>query len=183
MCPEVPRDIHTGSRTEVPISRRRMVDWLLGTSLGAFLLSVLYPIARYLVPPASAESSVASVTLPIKASEVKANSGHIFKFGNRPAILIRTARGELRAYSAICTHLNCTVQVPTRHRAHLVRMPRRPLRPQRTQHPGASAPAARDVRRECEERRNRREEDFLATESSCACTSRAFVTGWTRESA
>ena len=110
MCPEVRRDIHTGSRTEVPISRRRMVDWLLGTSLGAFLLSVLYPIARYLVPPASAESSVASVTLPIKASQVKANSGHIFKFGNRPAILIRTARGELRAYSAICTHLNCTVQ-------------------------------------------------------------------------
>jgi Rieske Fe-S protein len=40
---------------------------------------------------------------------VKANTGHIFKFGNRPAILIRTARGDLRAFSAICTHLNCTV--------------------------------------------------------------------------
>jgi Rieske Fe-S protein len=92
------------------MDRRRMVDWLLGTSLGAFLLSVVYPIARYLVPPAAAESSVASVTLPIKASEVKPNSGHIFKFGNRPAILVRTARGELRAFSAICTHLNCTVQ-------------------------------------------------------------------------
>jgi Rieske Fe-S protein len=92
------------------MDRRRMVDWLLGTSLGAFLLSVLYPIARYLVPPAAAESSVANVTLPIKASEVKPNSGHIFKFGNRPAILVRTARGELRAFSAICTHLNCTVQ-------------------------------------------------------------------------
>jgi Rieske Fe-S protein len=96
--------------TDARMSRRGMVDWVLGTSLGAFLLSVFYPIARYLVPPAAAEPSVASVTVPIKASEVKPNTGHIFKFGNRPAILIRTARGELRAFSAICTHLNCTVQ-------------------------------------------------------------------------
>jgi Rieske Fe-S protein len=96
--------------TDARMSRRGMVDWLLGTSLGAFLLSVFYPIARYLVPPAAAEPSVASVTVPIKASEVKTNTGHIFKFGNRPAILIRTARGDLRAFSAICTHLNCTVQ-------------------------------------------------------------------------
>jgi Rieske Fe-S protein len=112
MPPDAPRGTHEGADhvTGVTIGRRRMVDWLLGTSLGAFLLSVLYPIGRYLVPPAAAESSVASVTLPIKASEVKTNTGHIFKFGNRPAILIRTARGDLRAFSAICTHLNCTVQ-------------------------------------------------------------------------
>jgi Rieske Fe-S protein len=102
--------VRTRPPTDAGMSRRGMVDWLLGTSLGAFLLSVFYPIARYLVPPAAAESSVASVTVPIKASDVKPNTGHIFKFGNRPAILVRTARGELRAFSAICTHLNCTVQ-------------------------------------------------------------------------
>ena len=107
-----PSAVHERNGSVVPVafSRRRMVDWLLGTSVGAFLLSVLYPIARYLVPPAAAESSVASVTVPIKASEMKPNTGQVFKFGNRPAILIRTARGELRAFSAICTHLNCTVQ-------------------------------------------------------------------------
>src|SRR5688572_9046048 len=100
MAPNDPRGVHQppASRAPVPITRRRMVDWLLGTSAGGFLLSVLYPIARYLVPPAAAESSVASVTVPIKASEVKPNTGHIFKFGNRPALLIRTARGELRAF-------------------------------------------------------------------------------------
>ena len=46
MPPEDPHGIHTGSMTGVHINRRRMVDRLLGTSLGAFLLSVLYPIAR-----------------------------------------------------------------------------------------------------------------------------------------
>ena len=34
----------------------------------------------------------------------------IFRFGGRPGILIRTPEGELRAFSAVCTHLDCTVQ-------------------------------------------------------------------------
>jgi Rieske Fe-S protein len=91
-------------------TRRGFVNWLLGTSAGAFLISVLYPLARYLVPPPAGESSAASVTLPVKASEVKPNTGQIFKFGSRPAILVRTPAGDLRAFSAVCTHLNCTVQ-------------------------------------------------------------------------
>jgi Rieske Fe-S protein len=87
-----------------------MVNWLLATSAGAFVLSVLYPVSRYLVPPPVGESTAATVTLPLKPQEVKPNTGQIFKFGSRPAILVRTAAGELRAFSAVCTHLNCTVQ-------------------------------------------------------------------------
>ena len=91
-------------------TRRRVVNWILSTSVGAFIVSVLYPVSRYLVPPAVGESSAASVTLPIKPDDLKANTGQIVKFGSRPAIVIRTAAGELRAFSAVCTHLNCTVQ-------------------------------------------------------------------------
>jgi len=91
-------------------SRRKFINWFLATSGGAFLLSVLYPIARYLIPPPAGESAAASVTLPVKPADVKLNSGQIFKFGSRPGILIRTPAGELRAFSAVCTHLNCTVQ-------------------------------------------------------------------------
>ncbi len=89
---------------------RRAVNWFLATSLGAFLVAVLYPVSRYLVPPQVGESTAGTVTLPIKPADVKANSGQIFKFGSRPGILVRTAAGELRAFSAVCTHLNCTVQ-------------------------------------------------------------------------
>jgi len=92
------------------VTRRKFINWFLATSAGAFFLSVLYPIARYLIPPQAGESTAASVTLPIKLADVKSNSGQIFKFGNRPAILVRTPAGELRAFSAVCTHLNCTVQ-------------------------------------------------------------------------
>ncbi len=89
---------------------RRAVNWFLATSLGAFLVAVFYPVSRYLVPPEVGESTAGTVTLPLKAAEVKPNSGQIFKFGSRPGILIRTSAGELRAFSAVCTHLNCTVQ-------------------------------------------------------------------------
>ncbi len=91
-------------------TRRGFLNWFLGTSAGAFLLAVLYPLSRYLIPPTTAESSAASVTLAIKPDDVKTNAGQIFKFGSKPAILVRTPAGELRAFSAVCTHLNCTVQ-------------------------------------------------------------------------
>jgi Rieske Fe-S protein len=91
-------------------SRRQFVNWFLGTSAGAFLLAVLYPVSRYLVPPTAGESAAGTVTLAIKSNDVKPNTGQIFKFGSRPGILVRTAAGELRAFSAVCTHLNCTVQ-------------------------------------------------------------------------
>lgn len=91
-------------------TRRSFLNWFLGTSVGALLLTVLYPISRYLVPPPAGESAAATVTLALKPADVMPNSGQIFKFGNRPGILVRTPAGELRAFSAVCTHLNCTVQ-------------------------------------------------------------------------
>lgn len=91
-------------------ARRRFLNWLLSTTAGAFIASVLYPVLRYLIPPKVAESTAATVTLSINPADVKPNSGQIFKFGNRPGILIRTPPGELRAFSAVCTHLACTVQ-------------------------------------------------------------------------
>jgi Rieske Fe-S protein len=43
-------------------------------------------------------------------TEIEKDSGKIIKFGTKPVILIRTADGQLRAFSATCTHLDCTVQ-------------------------------------------------------------------------
>jgi cytochrome b6-f complex iron-sulfur subunit len=89
--------------------RRSFINYVLGTSLGATALSVVYPIIQFLIPPALSESQQNSV-LAGKGPELKANSAKIFKFGTRPGILVRTFTGELRAFSATCTHLNCTVQ-------------------------------------------------------------------------
>jgi Rieske Fe-S protein len=92
------------------VSRRRFLDWFVGTTGGALSLSILYPVARYLVPPEIEESAARSVALAVRPEDVKPNSGQIFRFGNQPGILVRTPAGDLRAFTAICTHLACIVQ-------------------------------------------------------------------------
>jgi len=82
---------------------------LLGGGLLASAVAFLYPVLRYLVPPAATDLGGDSV-VAAKVGELKANSGKIFRFGSRPGLLVRTADGEYRAMSAVCTHLNCTVQ-------------------------------------------------------------------------
>ncbi len=92
-----------------PQPGRRWVNFLLGGGLAASVVSFLYPAIRYIIPPLVAESTSRSV-VAAKVAELKNNAGKIFKFGSKPALLVRTTDGNYRAYSAVCTHLNCTVQ-------------------------------------------------------------------------
>jgi cytochrome b6-f complex iron-sulfur subunit len=97
------------NETEATVGRRTFINWLLGTSLGATLAAALYPMLRFVIPPEVAESPTNRV-LAGKLSELPPNTGRVFRFGAKPGILLRTPSGEVRAFSAICTHLNCTVQ-------------------------------------------------------------------------
>src|SRR5262245_11005526 len=90
-------------------TRRSFIDFFLSTSLGATALSIFYPVIQFLIPPALSESQQSNV-IAATVKELQPNSAKIFKFGSRPGILVRTADGEFRAFTAICTHLNCTVQ-------------------------------------------------------------------------
>lgn len=98
-----------GAETVKDVSRRRLLDLLLSGSFAAFLGAVFYPVIRYLTPPKISEA-VASSVVAAAVSQVKPNSGKIFRFGSRPGLLIRLPSGEWRAFSAVCTHLGCTVQ-------------------------------------------------------------------------
>lgn len=85
------------------------MQFLLGGGLLASAVAFLYPVLRYLVPPAATDLGGDSV-VAAKVGELKVNSGKIFRFGSRPGLLVRTADGGYRAMSAVCTHLQCTVQ-------------------------------------------------------------------------
>jgi cytochrome b6-f complex iron-sulfur subunit len=91
------------------LTRRGALSWLLGTSLGATLAAALYPVFRFVIPPDVAEAPVNRV-LAGRLTELPPNSGKIFRFGSKAGILVRTANGDVRAFSAVCTHLACTVQ-------------------------------------------------------------------------
>ena len=89
--------------------RRTLIQWLLGGGFAASLVSTVYPALRFMNPPEVSEASVNEVPAG-KVQDLKLNSGKIVKFGNRPALLVRVGESEWRAFSAVCTHLNCTVQ-------------------------------------------------------------------------
>jgi Rieske Fe-S protein len=91
------------------VKRRTFLDSLLGIGFVSTALSVLYPVLRFVIPPANAEPATDSV-IAGKISEFKNNSGALVKFGTKPAILVRTSDGNFKAFTAVCTHLECTVQ-------------------------------------------------------------------------
>jgi cytochrome b6-f complex iron-sulfur subunit len=90
-------------------TRRRTIEILLGGGLLASFASFIYPVLRYLVPPAVADLGGDEV-VAAKLTELKPNSAKIFRFGSRPGLLIMNSDGTYRALSATCTHLACTVQ-------------------------------------------------------------------------
>lgn len=90
-------------------SRRTLLKAFVGGSVAASLSAFVYPILRYLVPPAETNLGADSV-VAANIDELKPNTSKIFRFGSRPALLLRTSEGNYRAMSATCTHLGCTVQ-------------------------------------------------------------------------
>jgi Rieske Fe-S protein len=97
------------SQTTPQESKRSFLKFILSGGLLALAGAILYPIFAYLKPPKEGEVEVSNVKAG-KLSELEKDSGKIVKFGTKPVILVRTANDELRAFSATCTHLDCTVQ-------------------------------------------------------------------------
>jgi len=89
--------------------RRDFLNILLGGGFFAWLVALLFPVFKYLNPPAVEEVKVSSVKIgPIDSMEK--DSGKIIKFGNKPVIVVRKKSGEYVAFGAVCTHLDCIVQ-------------------------------------------------------------------------
>lgn len=95
-------------RTSDP-ERRSLLKWLLGLGVFGWLGSVLYPVARFLVPPSIPEANISSLRVGVR-DDFPVGTGTIFQFGRKPGILIRLGEDEFKAFTATCTHLSCVVQ-------------------------------------------------------------------------
>jgi Rieske Fe-S protein len=91
-----------------PAGRRRLLGFLVGSGVVASLVSFIFPILEFILPPTVAEMD--TDTVAAQAGELIPGTAKVFRFGNQPAILIRLMDGSYRAMTAVCTHLNCTVQ-------------------------------------------------------------------------
>ncbi|UCH66149.1 MAG: Rieske (2Fe-2S) protein, partial [Ignavibacterium sp.] len=75
----------------------------------AWLISLFYPVFKYLEPPEVEEAKVSNVKIG-EIEDMEKDSGKIIKFGNKPVIVVRKADGEYVAFAGVCTHLDCIVQ-------------------------------------------------------------------------
>ena len=100
---------HISNNDLVNPQRRSFLSKALAAISLLFTGFVLYPMLQFLKQPLARGGTVNRVTAA-KISEMTNDSAKIFRFGESPAILVRTPEGELKAFTAICTHLDCTVQ-------------------------------------------------------------------------
>lgn len=91
--------------------RRRLLNWFLGTSFGALLASIVYPVARFLNPPEVETAATNEVDAgAANDPEFVAKGYKIVRFGSEPVIVVRVGETDFRAFSAVCTHLACIVE-------------------------------------------------------------------------
>ena len=89
-------------------TRREFLNWSLTASLAALFGTMLGPAWRFVFP---GEVGPEPDEVELKDfPELSQRTGKIFKFGRHPAIMIKTPDGKLKAFTAVCTHFECTVQ-------------------------------------------------------------------------
>jgi Rieske Fe-S protein len=86
----------------------------LQVSIAATLAAICYPVIRFVRPRPATSSGALEVTAPYRVNELKADAeGHWpapFNFGGKPCLVIRMPDGQVKAFGAVCTHLDCTVE-------------------------------------------------------------------------
>ena len=91
----------------VDFERRSFLHKVVGGVGAVVAATTLYPIVKYIIPPAKTVKTVSEVKAG-KASEVPDGTGKIYQF-NEDKVIVVNQGGTLTAISAVCTHLGCLV--------------------------------------------------------------------------
>jgi cytochrome b6-f complex iron-sulfur subunit len=94
-----------------PITRRRWIDILLGTSFTAWAAAVVYPVLRYLTPSRDGGGSNKATLTDAQRQELASKGFLIARVGTDRVLLFKYKDQKLKALSAKCTHEGCTVQL------------------------------------------------------------------------
>ncbi len=101
------------------VSRRGWLLMSLNTLVAASLAVLLYPVAWFLRPRPQTSSGALEVVAPYKIEQLKPDAqGHWpppFNFGGQPCLVILTPEGDVRAFNAVCTHVQCTAEFRPDH--------------------------------------------------------------------
>lgn len=86
--------------------RRDFLGVAISGTAAALGVMAVYPVAKFLTP--RDEAAVRTATLG-KAELFLRGTAKTVMVGDRPALVIRLDDGSFRAFSALCTHLQCVV--------------------------------------------------------------------------
>jgi Rieske Fe-S protein len=95
--------------------------WLVRLLSGAIAVTggvIAYPVVWYLRPRKAVNpSGEREVAAPYRVDQLVPNAEgkwpSPFNFDGKPCLLIKTPAGEIKAFNAICTHAQCTVEFRT----------------------------------------------------------------------
>jgi len=102
---EAPLEPMASNDDKGSVARREFLDLAVGGSAAAFALAGTYPVVRYLEPPPGRAPGARPVG---KLEDFPVGSVRTVLVEERPVLVIRTT-DEVRAFSALCSHLQCIV--------------------------------------------------------------------------
>ncbi len=91
----------------VDFERRGFLHKIVGGVGAVVAVSALYPVVRYIIPPAKKIKIVNELAVGPE-SDVPNGTGKIYQF-NEDKVIVVNHGGSLTAVSAVCTHLGCLV--------------------------------------------------------------------------
>lgn len=91
------------------IGRRDFLDRILAAWGALALLPFVYGTIRFLLPVRTSGATAERVIVG-QVSDLALNSAKIIRLNDKPVVLIKTPTGQIKALSARCTHLGCTIK-------------------------------------------------------------------------
>jgi cytochrome b6-f complex iron-sulfur subunit len=111
------------AKTSLDLPRRGVLLRALEGAICGTLLAIFYPVVRFLRPREATTSGALEVVAPFKLNQLAHTTSNPFDFGGKPCLVVLTAEGaqrlaagqapgpdDVRAFNAVCTHLDCTVK-------------------------------------------------------------------------
>ncbi len=92
------------------VTRRHVLDLLLGGSFVAWAAAVIYPVLRYLTPEKGGGGANKMTLTDAQKQELTGKGFLIARLGSDRVLLLKDKDQKVKALSARCTHEGCTVQ-------------------------------------------------------------------------
>ncbi|HEX7592960.1 MAG TPA: Rieske (2Fe-2S) protein, partial [Anaerolineae bacterium] len=84
--------------------------WALGFSVVATMAGAIVPVIGYLWPPTRRVTSGGGRVLFGSVKDLPVGQAKVLPVNDKPVIVVNSAAGGVKAFSAICTHLGCVVE-------------------------------------------------------------------------